>query len=337
MSIKPSAAAEIRALVEALGAADEVRRESAVARLAIIGERAVDRLLAAYPRADRQARIGILRTAEAIADPRVVAIAVDALGAGGDVAVAGAATLRALLDSPNEPAASRALDALVAAALDRGAERHVRVAAFEALSDMPATVRDPIADALRRDPDGGLHLRAVEASRDTAALEAVWQDALDGRLPDDPSALREAVKARAGAAPLGSLQKLVDALRLREADAGAGRATLWQQVRGAIHQALALRGSRVAVYDLRETVESAMTPLPPAFMAALHVVGDESCLEPIAVAWTASADPAWRHQLEAAFHAIARREKTSRRGVLWKRLRTKHPEPMSRFDESMSR
>lgn len=337
MSIKPSAAAEIRTLVEALGAADEVRRESAVARLAIIGERAVDRLLAAYPRADRQTRVGILRTAEAIADPRVVSIAADALGAGGDVAVAGASTLRALLESSSEPAASRALDALVAAALDRGAERHVRVAAFDALSDMPATVRDPVADALRQDPDGGLHLRAAETSRDAAALEAVWQDALDGRLPDDPSALREAVKARAGSAPLGSLQKLVDAVRLREADAGAGRAGLWQQVRGALHQALALRGSRVAVYDLRETVESTQRPLPPAFMAALHVVGDESCLEPIAAAWTASKDPAWRHQLEAAFNAIAKREKTSRRGVLWKRLRTKYPEPMSRLDESMSR
>ena len=65
-------------------------------------------------------------------------------------------------------------------------------------------------------------------------------------------------------------------LRAREARAA------WQNARGALHQALALRGSRVAVYDLRETIEQSRGPLPTSFVAALHVVGDASCLEPIA-------------------------------------------------------
>ena len=313
MSIKPSAAAEIRALLDALASSDEVRRESAIARLAIIGERAVDRLVDAYGTADRPTRIAILRAAEAIADPRVIPVAAEALGGGGDLAVAGASTLRALLDSPNDAAAARALDALVATALDRGAERHVRVAAVDALSDLPPTVREPIAEALREDPDRTLHQHATEISRETAAADAAWQDALEGRLPDDPAVLREAVKARAGSAPLGSLQRLVDAIRLRETEASGGRSGEWQQVRGAIHQALALRGSRVAVYDLRETLEAASAPLPATFMAALHVVGDESCLPALAAAHKRATDDRWRAQLEAAFQAIVKRDKLARK------------------------
>jgi hypothetical protein len=137
--------------------------------------------------------------------------------------------------------------------------------------------------------------------------------------------LRDAVKARAGSAPLGSLQRLVDAMRVREGDPGLGRTGEWQQVRGAIHQALALRGSRVAVYDLRETLAGTSAPLPATFMAALHVVGDESCLEPIATAWDASTDEVWRHQLQAAFTSIVGREKLTRRSPILKRISTRWP------------
>jgi hypothetical protein len=327
VSIKPSAAGEIQTLVAALSSADQIRRESAIARLAIIGERAVERLAAVYPAADRDTRIAILRVAEAIADPRVLPLGVEALAAGGDEAIAGASMLRALLDSPVDRTASQALDALVGAALSPHADRPVRVAAFDALRDMPATVLDPVADALQRDPDAGLQARVADAPREAATVDAVWQDALEGTLADDPGRLRDAVKARAHAAPFIALQKLVEAVRLRETAAGTpARQEAWRQVRGAIHQALALRGSRVAVYDLRETVERAQAPLPTAFMAALHVVGDESCLEPIAAAWTASADPAWHHQLEAALHAIMARDRITRRGAAWKRLQARYPD-----------
>lgn len=325
MTIRASHGAEIRGLLDGLASSDEMRRESAIARLAIIGERAVDRLIETYGTADRATRIAILRTAEAIADPRVLSIAAEALGAGGDLAVSGASTLRVLLEAPNETAAARALDALVATALDRGAERRVRVAAFDALSELPSSVREPIAAALRDDPDRALHQQATAVSREAAAVDAAWQDALEERLPDDPSVLREAVKARGGSAPLGSLQKLVDAIRLREAEAGVDRTGEWQQVRGAIHQALALRGSRVAVYDLRETLETASAALPATFMAALHAVGDESCLEPIATAWDASSDEVWRHQLQAAFTAIVSRERLTRRSPVLKRISTRWP------------
>ena len=261
MVIKASAAAEIRQLIAALGAEDDVRREAAIARLAVLGPRAVDRLIAAYEPADRETRIAILRALESVGDRRLVPVARLALSAGGDLGVAAASALRALLDSPHGSAGTEALDLLVATALDSAADRRVRLASFEALQDMPPGVQARVAEALQADPDPGLKSRAVDLPRDTAAAEAVWQDALEGRLPDAPGVLREAAQLRAQSAALSALQRLIDAIRAREGSVRAqAKRTEWQGVRGALHQALALRGSRVAVYDLRETIEASARP-----------------------------------------------------------------------------
>jgi hypothetical protein len=330
MVIKASAAVEIRRLIAALGDDDDVRREAAIARLAVLGARAVERLIAAYESTgDRHIRIGILRALESVGDRRMVPIAQQGLSAGGDLGVAAASALRALLDSPHGSAAGGALDVLVAAALDPAADRRVRLAAFEALQDMPAGVRARVAEALQADPDAGLKARAVDLPRDTAAAEAVWQDALEGRLPDSPAMLREAAHTRTQAAALSALQKLIDSVRGREGSVRpeAKRAD-WQAVRGALHQALALRGSRVAVYDLRETIEAAQGPVPISFLAALHVLGDASCLEPLAGAYSRAgkSHARWRHQLGETFRAISRREKVTRRHAVMKRIESRWPE-----------
>ena len=339
MVIKASAASEIRQLIAALAAEDEVRREAAIARLAVLGPRAVDRLIAAYESTvERETRIAILRALESVADRRMVPLARQALSNGGDLGVAAASALRGLLDSPHGPAAADALDALVATALDPGADRRVRLASFEALQDMPAGVRARVTEALQADPDPGLKARAVDLPRDTAAAEAVWQDALEGRLPDAPALLREAAQTRAQAAALSALQKLIDAVRAREGSVRAqAKRTEWQAVRGALHQALALRGSRVAVYDLRETIEAARGPVPISFLAALHVVGDASCLEPLAAAYSRAGqqdDARWRHQVGEAFHAIARREKVTRRHAVMKRIQSRWPQAASALASS---
>lgn len=334
MSIRPSAAADIRPLIDALGAVDEIKREAAIARLAIIGPRAVDRLTAAYETTeDRSKRAAILRVLEAIGDPRAIPLAREALTEGGDVAIAAAGALRALLDSPIGGAAAESLDALIAVALDRHADRRARVAAFEALDDMPATVRERVAAALTDDPD--LSVKVTAGQSEAASTDAVWQDAIDGRLPDEPAVLRDAIRARAAPTSLSALQKLVDAVRAHEAaPAGSPRTTEWVAVRGAIHQALALRGSTVALYDLRETIAAATGPLPTTFLTALHVIGDESCLDAIAAAYahdaaapTASQDhERWRQQLAAAFQAIVKREKIARTSGTLKRIAAKWPD-----------
>ena len=298
MSIKPSAASEIRVLVEALGGADGVKREAAIARLAVIGVRAVDRLLVVFdaPETSRTTKAGILRVLEAVGDARAIPLARRALQDGSDVAVAAVGALRPLLASESADVSAESLDLLMTIMLDEKVERRVRAAAFEALQDVP-DVRERIGSVLGNPPTA-------------QTVDATWQDATGGQLPDRAGALREAVQLRAAEAPLGVLQKLIDAVRARESGESAAE---WRAVRGALHQALALRGSRIAVYDLRETVESSTDALPSTFLAALHLVGDESCLAPIAAAQKTSSDERWRHQLEAAFTAIVKRDKLSRK------------------------
>jgi hypothetical protein len=335
MSIKPSAAAEIRSLVAALASTDRVTRESAIARLAVIGGRAVDRLLALYanPATPRATRIAILRALEGIGDARALSTARSVLPEGGDLATAAVGALRPLLTNSSADVSAAALDALVATAMDRTAERRVRMAAFDALQDLPQQVRDRIAAALADDPDTTVKARATSKQKDDTTLEAIWRDAVEGDLPDDPDALRDAVQARGATAPLSDLHKLIDAIRTREGEGSVStRRSEWRAVRGALHQALALRGSRVALYDLRETVEAADATLPPTYMAALQVVGDDSCLQPIAAAFTRSADDErWRRQLTAAFQAIVARERTSRTTAALKRISARWPEASAAF------
>ncbi len=315
MVIKASAAAEIRPLIDALAADDPVRREAAIARLAIIGGRAVDRLLTAYRTATHAgARIAVLRALEAIGDHRMLDVARTALSRGGDEGIAGAAALRALLDSPHAPAAADSLDALMGVALDTRAERRLRLAAIDALQAMPEPVKSRIAAAL--------------ADRGPLPPDDAWPEALEGRLPDDPAAFRELLHARAPAAAVTELRKLIDAVRAREKSAAdAARPAAWRSVRGTLHQALALRGSRVALYDLRETLEDAAEPLPVSFLAALHVIGDTSCLPALAAAHArADETGSWRGQVRDAFRAIVKREKITRRHAVMKRIVARWPQ-----------
>lgn len=327
MVIKASSSVEIRRLVGALGSADDVQREAAIARLSIIGPRAVDRLVAAYNTAsDRDTRIAILRSLESIGDRRMVAVARKAIAEGSDEAVAAAAALRGLLNSPHAPTAADALDTLVSVALDATAEQRLRLAAFTALQELPPDIRAQVAAA-----GGQISIFSTERENRDLTPEAAWADALNGRLPDDPAALRDLVQTRGASAGLGVLQKLIDAVRAREQNAKpASRRAGWQALRGSLHQALALRGSRIALYDLRETLETAAVPLPVSFLAALHVVGDASCLPLLAEAHArAAAHPAWRGQVAAAFQAIAKRERLTKRHAVMKRIAAKWPEILS--------
>jgi hypothetical protein len=88
----------------------------------------------------------------------------------------------------------------------------------------------------------------------------------------------------------------------------------------AAHLALARRRSRVGVYDLREWLESTRTPLPVDAFAALAIVGDRSCLEPIVSRYAASRDEWSKTRLADMFRAIVKREAISRRHAAIKRL-----------------
>jgi hypothetical protein len=311
--IKASAAGEIRSLIAALSGSDDAPREAAIARLAIMGARAVDRLVAAYATAGSEARVAILRALEPSADPRTLKVACDALWKAPDLAVAGAAALRPLVTSTDERIAQASFDALVSTALDHDREQRVRLAALEALQDLPRDVRAPVERAVRAD---------------TQTHRPVL---LDGEPPSDPAALAAAVAEQAPAAALSVLQKLVDAVREKEQRTpDLDTAREWRSVRGAIHQALANRNSRVALYDLRETIAEASEPLPVSFLAAVQEIGDASCLEPLAAAAAraASGDAWWRDHLQDAMHAIVKRERITRRHAVMRRIAARWPDAL---------
>jgi hypothetical protein len=324
--IRASAASEIRALVLALGGTDEVMCEAAIARLAVIGSRAVDRLIAAYDdHRDTRARLAILRALEAIGDPRAIQVAQQALAAGGDLSGAGAGLLRALLDSRNADVSTTAFDTLVGAIVDPGASPRTRAAALDALQDMPVAVRARVAAAVESDT---LPMERARRLADPADADLLWADAVEGRMPDDAAALKPVLQARGTSASLAELQKMIDRSRGKESDArapaeGAG----WMDLRGALHRVLALRGSKIGLYDLRESFAGATGPLPVAFLAAMQVLGDASCLEPIAAAYRrAGADDTWwRQQLAAVFREICKRERITKRHGVLKRVAARCP------------
>jgi len=287
------------------------RREAAIARLTIAGKRAVARLVLAYQdTADRDVQIAILCVLEAIGDDRALGVARLAIEARGDVALAGIAVLRELLGRPQGSADVKALDLLLAIARDPSSERRVRAAAVEALDSAPADVR-----------------RAVGAFPAAESADAaLWLDAIGGQLPDLAGPLRDAIAAHAPTAPLADLRRLIEAVAAREQRESQPAVTRdWLAVRGALHQALALRGSRIALYDLRETVERAADALPSPFLGALQTVGDESCLEPMAAAFARTTDERWQHQLAQAFHEIVKRERITKRHSALRRALARAP------------
>jgi hypothetical protein len=334
MPIRPSSSAEIRRLIDALGADEEVARESAVARLAVIGPRAVEHLLQEFRAASPRLRAGMLRALEATGDARALPLARGALADAAPENVAAAiGVLRAFLNSPQPTVARDALDAIVATALDPARSAGPRLAAFDALVVLSPDVREAVRKNLAQDGDPAVRARAAGAGAARADPapddEAVWMDAVAGTLPASAARLKQALSAKRGAARLTDLQRLVDHVRARERqEAVAERREEWRAVRGAVHQALAARNSRLALYDLRDSLLEPVR-LPVAFLAALEEIGDATCLETLAAAYDASSrsgDAWWREHVATAFRSIMLREGLTRRHAAVKRAMARWPE-----------
>jgi hypothetical protein len=287
-------------LVAALldGKAD--RREAAVARLRIAGSRAVPQLdTLIRSDAPAEARAAALKALEGSQDNRAADLALSALGDGDvNVAVAAIGVLRTWITRESRPTV---LDALTGVALDPARPDAVRLAALDALSELPRDLVQPVLQ---------------QAARDALAAGAV----------EDPIAAREWLAAHPDAS-LSELHALATRIREHERREPAARVIQdWVVTRGAVHAALARRGSRVALYDLRESFDAAQGPLPLDFLGAVTAIGDASCLEPLARAWTASPREAWwRTRLSEAAADILRREKLTGRAAVVKRLRAKYP------------
>ena len=287
---------QVNRLIEDLQSTDAVRRDAAVARLRVLGPRALPRLASfiesSGPSRARALALGALEGAQ---DPQVAEIALSSLDAPDlETVVAALGVLRGWV---TQEAGTRLLEAVAAIAVDRARDARIRVAALDALSDLPEHLIRPIRE---------------QAPPPESA----------GPPADDPVAAREWVEAHGRAATLSKLHDTVTAFREHEGSAPSSRdREEWQRARGAAHRALAAQGSRLALYDLRETFATARAPLPPGFLEAITAVGDASCLEPLAQAWSATPGTEWRGQLVEAAQRILHRSRLTGRSAVVKGIR----------------
>jgi HEAT repeat protein len=323
-------AGELGALIAELSSDNAVARDGAVARLMVIGARAVDRLVAVVDAGPPQARAPALRALEGIANARALPSILRAIDEPDQtIAIAALGAAAAQLDGARGP---DVLDRLSGVALDIARADAVRVAAMEAIARLDRATIEPLFARLATDPSDVVRQFAAASGRrpaDAVSPASVLADAAAGRLPDDPRLLRAAIAETGHAAALPQLLRILERVREREAAEPAARRAEWLTTRAAAHAALAARESRLALYDLREALEGAQTPLPVEFLTALTQIGDASCVEPIAAAYARAKDAWWRRHLAETFRAIVRREHLTRRHAAMKRIEKRWPAVLS--------
>jgi hypothetical protein len=157
-----------------------------------------------------------------------------------------------------------------------------------------------------------------------AARDAGAQGKAEALPHEDPVTARDWLAAQA-TAPLSTLHDFIVTSRERERlEASARKRQEWLITRGAAHALLAKRGSRVALYDLREAFDATQAPLPLDFLSAITAIGDADCLEPMARAWAAAPREGWwRDRLADAARDIVNRLGLSGRSAPIKRVRAK--------------
>jgi hypothetical protein len=331
MSIRASSSKQIASLVADLASESAVTREAAVARLTVIGARAVERLLALTAAdANVPARAAAWRALEAIGDARALEPALARLADPHVDAGEGVAAVEFVRLFLRGKQSAAAVDRLTALALAGSAPAPLRVAALRALRTLDAATIAPVLASLANDPDDVLRAEAsadAAPSREDDPTETVAR-AANVSLPDEPAALQRAVGLARASAPLPLLLRIVERVREREGAEPAARRQEWTMARGAAHVALATRGSRIALYDLRESLETATAPLPVEFLAALSLVGDASCLEAIAGAHAKARNAWWREHLADTFRTIVTREKLTKRSTAVKKIEKRWPQAL---------
>lgn len=338
VAIKTSASQEVRRLIADLTSANPIdtKREAAVARLAVIGTRAVRQLVDALGSASTsEARVAILAALEAIPDARAIdPILVGLASEDSAVRLAAARAAGGLLPLAQ---GTTVLDRLTSIAIDRSQPGELRALAVEALATLPTRTIRPVLDRLKDDSSPDVRAALLRQGAVTEDPVADLEEASDGWLPRDPHALLQLVARAAGDAPLSTLHRLIERVRSKESEGRKNQRKDWLAVRGALHLALARRGSRVALYDLRESLERAEEPLSADFLQALALIGDPASLEPVAAAFVQSAAmpdaEAWRRGVADTFQAIVTREGITPRHAALRRVKSRfreHVEPLVR-------
>ena len=368
MPIVPSRSRRIQQLLGRLASESVAERESAVAGLTLLGARVVEPLGALLPAATPAARLAALEVLERIEDGAALrrildlvgdaddAVALRALEAAGSRPDPRAVPALAAILEGSGPASRRrgaalalarlqaaglveALDPLAARLLDEGEEAGLRVAILDGLLTLqprpaPGTLR-PLLRRLASSPDPELAARARSrtGARGPALDERLVAELVAPGLSAAAGQRLTAALARRGAPAIPALQRALERLgplRRGRTDAASLRA------RAAIHEALAALDSRVALYDLRETLEARPRAVMPALLRAAGRIGDASVV-PV-LAGIVAEEAALLDPCAEALAAIAARErfrKTSPAHVrpdhrtaldrLWERARAARP------------
>lgn len=315
MTAPRRSAPSLAALLKDVVGGGPVAREAAAARLAIAGERAEAAVLRALDGADAHGQALLLGVLDRFPTPRALSAAAAHLAsADATVASAAVAAVRVHLGASDGDAAALALDALVAACLDGARPEATRLAALEALADLGEAGLGPVRRALAEDASARIRKVVAGDGEGPPAGAAVTRlEALAADPGHDPAIVQALIGEAGGAATLSTLHALVQTLDRRERAAAtdAERAG-WTLALGAAHHALAGRGSRLAVLELRDALERTPPERLGELIVAADAVADARCVEPLARAWTAAA-PAVRARIASAFATIVARERLTRR------------------------
>lgn len=351
MVILPSARTRPAELVTALGASETAVRDAAVARLRLLGARALPALLAALDEATSTARVASVDVLETLDEPGARA-ALERLAADTQVAVAQRA-LEALGDSASVQAAracaprlyegheavrlsaAGALVRLYAAGVVEALEP--LVACLFAPADVPAAVRTAAAGVLAHLPeadaralrerlgghpqpdslelsDGDAWTRALN-TRGVAAVEQVIEQRARVRAADAAADARlVSALVTLGPAALGALHRALEALGGRAAANDDAR----QGAAACVHLALAALDSRLALYDLRERLAYVPARHLAALLDVARDVGDAQVA--LALVRRCAEQAALVEHCQPAFRSIVERERLTRRQAVWRGL-----------------
>jgi hypothetical protein len=318
----------IAALVQDVVAGAPIAREAAVARLAIAGARAEAHVIQALAAADARGQAALLGVLERLGTPRALDTAIASLGSrDATVASAAVAAVRPHLAAEDPDLSARALDALIAACLDPARPEGSRLAALDALSDVGGDTVAGVHARLRDDASPRVRGAVEDKAAPSSAAGAAQLDALAADPGRDPLSVRRLLGDAAGQATLATLHRLVLALghQARTAASEAERAG-WSLALGAAHAALAARGSRLALVDLRDALERTPPERLGELVDAAAAIGDAACLAPLAAAWTDAGDGPTRPRLVTAMAAIAARHGLTRRHAPVKALIARWPQ-----------
>jgi len=332
--IKRSASDQVGRLLQDLLGGDVSASELAAARLVILGSRALRHLETLLRQnLEEQPLLRVLDVLERVTDARVAALAAPLLSDPRDpIACAAAGLVKKGLASHERAVAATALQALLATASAASERPVVARAALAALSELPQAVLEPLRQAASAF-DAAANDTATRDPDDSQALLRRWLQSAPGSEPVE--LIRLAFEACSRTAPLSLIHAVVERARRMEQGGTDVEAEAWRNLRGLAHQALGARGSRVALYDLRETVGKEPDRVTIGMLGALSALADRTDLDAIATAWASAGDPWQKSRFEEVGRRIVERDAVDTRHGAGRQFALRHADFADRISRPL--